>query len=228
MVDTQEKEGKAMKKIKYAKVALILSICIMLLWAMLGTGATIALFTDVPEADENTFLIGKLDLDVEYKNDVVTDYTPMDAQTSVFNDQALYEPGYTQAVYLKITNNGNVDFEYRLSVDMLSYVDGTSVNGTNLHLPEFLRFGVIFGATEAELDRALARENAVQDMEAYCLDTFSQKDTVTVEPGQVRYAALVVFMPEEVDNAANYRGTDVPQVDLGLTVYAQQAGTPMA
>ena len=217
-----------MKKIKYAKVALILSICIMLLWAMLGTGATIALFTDVPEADENTFLIGKLDLDVEYKNDVVTDYTPMDAQTSVFNDQALYEPGYTQAVYLKITNNGNVDFEYRLSVDMLSYVDGTSVNGTNLHLPEFLRFGVIFGATEAELDRALARENAVQDMEAYCLDTFSQKDTVTVEPGQVRYAALVVFMPEEVDNAANYRGTDVPQVDLGLTVYAQQAGTPMA
>ena len=228
MVDTQEKEGKAMKKIKYAKVALILSICIMLLWAMLGTGATIALFTDVPEADENTFLIGKLDLDVEYKNDVVTDYTPMDTQTSVFNDQALYEPGYTQAVYLKITNNGNVDFEYRLSVDMLSYVDGTSVNGTNLHLPEFLRFGVIFGATEAELDRALARENAVQDMEAYCLDTFSQKDTVTVEPGQVRYAALVVFMPEEVDNAANYRGTDVPQVDLGLTVYAQQAGTPMA
>lgn len=217
-----------MKKIKYAKVALILSICIMLLWAMLGTGATIALFTDVPEADENTFLIGKLDLDVEYKNDVVTDYTPMDTQTSVFNDQALYEPGYTQAVYLKITNNGNVDFEYRLSVDMLSYVDGTSVNGTNLHLPEFLRFGVIFGATEAELDRALARENAVQDMEAYCLDTFSQKDTVTVEPGQVRYAALVVFMPEEVDNAANYRGTDVPQVDLGLTVYAQQAGTPMA
>ena len=228
MVDTQEKEGNAMKKIKYAKVALILSICIMLLWAMLGTGATIALFTDVPEADENTFLIGKLDLDVEYKNDVVTDYTPMDTQTSVFNDQALYEPGYTQAVYLKITNNGNVDFEYRLSVDMLSYVDGTSVNGTNLHLPEFLRFGVIFGATEAELDRALARENAVQDMEAYCLDTFSQKDTVTVEPGQVRYAALVVFMPEEVDNAANYRGTDVPQVDLGLTVYAQQAGTPMA
>ncbi len=228
MVDTQEKEGKAMKKIKYAKVALILSICIMLLWAMLGTGATIALFTDVPEADENTFLIGKLDLDVEYKNDVVTDYTPVDAQTSVFNDQALYEPGYTQAVYLKITNNGNVDFEYRLSVDMLSYVDATSVNGTNLHLPEFLRFGVIFGATEAELDRALARENAVQDMEAYCLDTFCQKDTVTVEPGQVRYAALVVFMPEEVDNAANYRGTDVPQVDLGLTVYAQQAGTPMA
>ena len=228
MVDTQEKEGKAVKKIQYAKVALILSICIMLLWAMLGTGATIAWFTDVPDADENTFLVGKLDLAVEYKNDVVAEYTPVDSQTPVFNDEALYEPGYTQAVYLKISNNGNVAFDYRLSVDMLSYVDGINVDGSNLHLPEHLRFGVIFGATEAELDRALARENAVNDMEAYCLDTFSQKDTVTVEAGQVRYAALVVFMPEAVGNDANYRGGEVPQVDLGLTVYAQQAGTPMA
>ena len=228
MVDTQEKEGKAVKKIQYSKVALILSICIMLLWGMLGTGATIAWFTDTPEAEENTFLIGKLDLDVEYKNDVVTDYTPVNPQTSVLNDEALYEPGYTQAVYLKITNNGNVDFNYRLSVDMNAYVDGVNVYGETLHLPEHLRFGVIFGATEAELTRALAQDNAIHDMESYCLNTYSQADTVTVEAGQVRYAALVVYMPEEVGNAANYRGTDIPQVDLGLTVYAQQAGTPMA
>lgn len=228
MVDTQEKEGKAVKKIQYSKVALILSICIMLLWGMLGTGATIAWFTDVPDADENTFLVGKLDLDVEYKNDVVTDYTPVDPQTPVFHDRALYEPGYTQAVYLKITNNGNVAFDYRLAVDMQSYVDSINVYGDTLHLPQYLRFGVIFGATEAELTRALARENATNEMESYCLSTYSQVDTVTVEPGQVRYAALVVFMPEEVGNAANYRGTEPPQVDLGLVVYAQQAGTPMA
>lgn len=228
MVDTQEKEEKAVKKIQYSKVALILSICIMFLWGMLGTGATIAWFTDVPDADENTFLVGKLDLDVEYKNDVVTDYIPVDSQTPVFNDRALYEPGYTQAVYLKITNNGNVAFDYRLAVDMQSYVDSINVYGDTLHLPQYLRFGVIFDATEAELTRALARENATNEMESYCLNTYSQVDTVTVEPGQVRYAALVVFMPEEVGNAANYRGTEPPQVDLGLVVYAQQAGTPMA
>ena len=216
-----------MKKMNYTKVALILSLCVMLLWAVLGTGATIAWFTHTPDVDENTFLIGQLDMDVEYKNDVVTEYTPVDSLTSVFNDEALYEPGYTQAVYLKITNNGDMAFDYKLSVDMLSYVDSVSKYGTTLHLPGYLRFGVIFGASEADLDRALARENATLEMESYCLNTYTRMDTVTVEPGQVRYAALVVYMPEEVGDAANYRGDVVPQVDLGLNVYAQQAGTPM-
>ena len=110
---------------------------------------------------------------------------------------------------------------------MNSYTDGVNVYGESLHLPDHLRFGVIFGASEAELDRALARENAVNQMESYCLDTYSLQDTVSVAPGQVRYAALVVFMPEEVDNVANGRG-DAPSVELGVGVYAQQAGTPMA
>ena len=216
-----------MKKMKYTKVALILSLCVMLIWGLLGTGATIAWFTDTPDVDENTFLIGQLALDVEYKNDLVTDYTPVDSQTSVFNDKALYEPGYTQVVYLKITNRGDVAFNYKMSVDTRSYVDSVSLYGTTLHLPGYLRFGAVFGATEADLDRTLAREYATEEMEDYCLNTYTKYDTVTVEPGQTRYAALVVFMPEEVGNAANYRGSTVPQVDLGITVFAQQAGTPM-
>ena len=135
--------------------------------------------------------------------------------------------GDIMKIYLKIENEGDVAFDYKLSVDMNSYTDGVNVYGESLHLPDHLRFGVIFGASEAELDRALARENAVNQMESYCLDTYSLQDTVSVAPGQVRYAALVVFMPEAVDNVANGRG-DAPSVELGVGVYAQQAGTPMA
>lgn len=216
-----------MKKMPYTKAALTLSLCLLILWAILGTGATIAWFTDMPEADRNSFQVGMLDLNVSYKNDVVTQYTPVDANTAVFNDEALYEPGYTQAVYLKIENDGDVAFNYKLSVDMTNYTDSVNVDGENLHLPDYLRFGVVFGATEAELDRALARQNATEEMESYCMNTYSQMDTVTVAPGQTRYAALVVFMPEEVDNAANHRG-ETPTVEMGITVFAQQAGTPMA
>lgn len=215
-----------MKKINFTKAALIVSLCLLLVWAMLGTGATIAWFTDTPDADRNSFLIGQMDLEVSYKNDIVTQYTPVDAQTPVFNDQALYEPGYTQVVYLKITNNGNVEFNYKVSVDKVSYVDSVNVYGTTLHLPEYLRFGVAFGATEADLDRILAREYAAEEMESYHLNTYSKIDEVTVAAGQTRYVALVVYMPEEVGNAANHRG-EPPKVDLGITVYAQQAGTPI-
>lgn len=216
-----------MKKIPYTKAALTFSLCLLILWAILGTGATIAWFTDSPEVDRNSFQVGLLDLKVSYKNDVVTEYTPVDKDTPVFNDRALYEPGYTQAVYLKIENDGDVAFNYKLSVDMTDYTDSVNVSGEKLHLPDYLRFGVVFGASESELNRALARENATEDMEVYCLNTYSEMDTVTVAPGEARYAALVVFMPEEVDNAANHRG-EAPAVELGITVYAQQAGTPMA
>ena len=216
-----------MKKIPYTKAAWITSVCLLILLAVLGTGATIAWFTDTPSVDRNTFQVGTMDLKVSYKNDQVTAYSAMDGNTAVFNDQALYEPGYTQVVYLKIENIGNVSFDYKLSVVMNSYTDGVNVYGETLHLPDHLRFGVVYGASEAELDRELARENAVNQMESYCLDTYSLQDTVSVAPGEVRYAALVVFMPEEVDNVANGRG-EAPSVELGVGVYAQQAGTPMA
>lgn len=216
-----------MKKLKFTKVALIFSVCLMLVWSMLGTGATVAWFTDTPDADRNSFLIGQMDLDVSYKNDVVTQYTPMDSQSAVFNDKALYEPGYTQVVYLKISNNDNIDFNYKLSVGEIFSQDTLSVYGTTIHLPDYLRFGVIFGATEADLDRALAREHATEDMQSYYLNTYSKVDSVVVKPGQTRYAAIVVFMPEEVGNAANYKD-NAPKVNMGLTVYAQQAGTPIA
>lgn len=216
-----------MKKIPYTKAAWITSVCLLILLAVLGTGATIAWFTDTPSVDRNTFQVGTMDLKVSYKNDQVTAYSAMDGNTAVFNDQALYEPGYTQVVYLKIENSGNVSFDYKLSVVMNSYTDGVNVYGETLHLPDHLRFGVVYGASEAELDRELARENTVNQMESYCLDTYSLQDTVSVAPGEVRYAALVVFMPEEVDNVANGRG-EAPSVVLGVGVYAQQAGTPMA
>ena len=39
------------------------------------------------------------------------------------------------------------------------------------------------------------------------------------------YAALILYMPKEVGNEANYRGGDIPTIDLGITVFASQRGT---
>lgn len=215
-----------MKKRSYTKIALALSIFLLLVWAALGAGATLAWFTDTTPVQKNTFIIGELNLDVYYKNDVVGDYTVVTSESALFNDQARYEPGYTQVVYLRIENNGNVDFDYMLSVDKYAYLDSINVYGTTLHLPDYLRFGVVFGANEADLERDTARAIADKDMNFLKLNQYSPKDTVTVSPGEVRYAALVVYMPEEIDNYANYMtGYAAPQVQLGVTIFAQQAGT---
>lgn len=214
-----------MKSRKFTKTALILSVILMIAWGILGTSATIAWFADATPVDKNSFVVGQMGLDVSYKNDVVPDYVEMTTESELFNDEALYEPNYTQVVYLRIENTGDFDFRYKLSVDMLNCVDSVNIYGLRLHLPQYLRYGVVFGATEMELNRQLAQFYADRDMlELNQLNQYSEIDEVAVKVGEVRYAALVVYMPWQVGNEANYRtGENPPQVQLGVTVFAQQA-----
>jgi predicted ribosomally synthesized peptide with SipW-like signal peptide len=218
-------------KIKWRKAALAFSACLFVLWWALGTGATLAWFSDY-DTVRNEFQVGLLNIDVDYRNDIVDVYTPLQGATKAFNDQALYEPGYTQVVYLRIGNQGNVDFRYKLAVTVDHVDKGTGVHGNEIYLPNYLRYGVVFGETEAAVidqvrERLEARSNAPENMNI--LGTWSEisPHTFDVENEQYHYAALIVYMPEEVDNAANYRGMDIPRVYLGISVFAQQANAPL-
>lgn len=217
-----------MLKKKWRKAALALSACLFVLWWALGTGATLAWFSD-SDMVRNDFQVGLLKLDVSYKNDIVTDYTPLEGSTEVFYDEALYEPGYTQVVYLKIENKGNMDFNYKLSVTVKDVITGTSVLGNDIYLPNYLRFGAVFAESEDALKAAVADRLAARDQaELQPLSTWSEVSEYTFEAKEdPHYAALIVYMPEEVGNAANYRGGTAPQVILGIAVKAQQAGTDM-
>ena len=219
-----------MKRNKWRKAALTLSACLFLLWWVLGTGATLAWFSDADEV-RNELKIGLLDLGVEYKNDIVTAYTPMTPTSEVFYDEALYEPGYTQVAYLKVQNNGNVNFRYKVSVTVEGTRDdakAVNVWGEKIYLPDYLRFGAVFAESEAELqekviDRLKSRERAED-----ALGTWSEESPYVFEVGEApHFVALIIYMPEEVDNVANYRGANIPQVKLGITVFAQQANVTM-
>ena len=139
-----------MEKKKWRKAALALSSFLFVLWWALGTGATLAWFSDA-DTVRNEFRIGLLDLDVSYKNDIVTEYTPLKGATEVFYDEALYEPGYTQVVYLKIENNGDVDFNYKMAVTVSDFTNGRNAWGEEIYLPNYLYYGAVFAESEAEL-----------------------------------------------------------------------------
>lgn len=219
-----------MNRKKWTKVALALSSCLFVLWWALGTGATLAWFSDA-DTVRNEFQIGLLKLDVSYRNDIVTDYSPLQGATKAFNDEALYEPGYTQVVYLRIENNGDVDFNYKVAVTVKGFTNGKNVWGDEIYLPDYLRYGVVFAENETDLqemvkDRLRSRTHAPNDWGA--LGTWSEISPYTFEVGEdAHYAALIIYMPEEVGNAANYRGFTEPKVELGITVFAQQANAPM-
>ncbi|MBE6973780.1 MAG: hypothetical protein E7440_07955 [Ruminococcaceae bacterium] len=218
-----------MKQHKTTRTALALSAFLFVFWILLGTNATLAWFSDTTQTAKNTFIIGDLNLDVEYKNGFVTAWMPMTEDSKVFNENALYEPGFTQVVWLKIENKGNVDFNYKVAVDVNSYTTSVNRYGAEFCLPPYLRFGILFGPSEIELERKLAQSRADQSMGDYTFNTYSKADDgAVVRANETRYAAVVVYMPESVGNEANYqKGYKVPQVDLGMTVFAQQAGTPL-
>lgn len=216
------------KRKSYTKIALALSICLVVLWGLLGTGASIAWFVDESPELKNTFNFAEFKLKVSHKLEDGS-YEPIDSETEVFDSDALYEPGYVQVVYLKVENEGEVSFEYKLAVNVNSVTVAKSVLGNDIYLPNYLKYGVLFSADEAELTREMAKvlstNNFAEETGNYPLNTYSEKDSVTVPAGGERYIAIIVRMPEEVGNVANYRGEVVPRVELGLTVTASQEGS---
>ena len=209
------------------KIALLLSLALLLLWTFLGTGTSLAWFSDTTPVIRNSFIVGDLDLSVYYKNES-GNYNLVESDTVLFDDEALYEPGYVQVVRMKVVNSGDVDFDYKLSIDVddSSIILGENEQGQTIYLPNYLKFGVAYGSDEIELEREIAKEMAPLDADIYLdgytdlrsLDANTTKDTTD-------YVALILYMPESVGNVANYRTDKIPTVKLGVTVLASQKGT---
>ena len=124
-----------------------------------------------------------------------------------------------------------MDFNYKVSVTVEDFQNGKNAWGEEIYLPNYLRYGAVFAESEDALqqmvkDRLNARTYAPNDWGM--LGTWSEVSPYTFEANESpHYAALIVYMPEEVGNAANHRGFTQPKVELGITVFAQQANAPM-
>ena len=127
-----------MKDKKWTKVALAFSVCLFIAWWALGTGATLAWFSD-SDTVRNEFRVGLIDLNVSFRNDIVEEYTPLQGTTKAFNDEALYEPGYTQVVWLKIENGGEVDFKYKFAVTVENVIRVLETGENEVFVDEAVR-----------------------------------------------------------------------------------------
>ncbi len=208
------------KKKQYKKIALALSLCILVIWGILGTGASLAWFTDTSEEVVNIFHFAEFDLEVSHRLDDGT-WESIDGKTDIFEDNALYEPGYVQVVYLKVENKGDVAFDFHTAVSVINSSTAKNKFGQEFWLHEYLKFGIAYADSESGMEELVStREKAVAiaTMKLQNYDT----DVASLEAGDTVYMALVVRMPKEIGNEANYQGTTIPKVDLGLIVKAEQ------
>ena len=79
-----------MMKKKYSRVAMAISIVVLILWSIMGTGTSLAWFTDTDEEINNIFHFAEFDLEVSYKTKD-GGWESMEGSTELFDKNALYD-----------------------------------------------------------------------------------------------------------------------------------------
>ncbi len=208
------------KKKTHKRIALIVSVCFLIIWACLGTGASLAWFADTSPEINNIFNFADFELEVSHR---LTDGTweKVDSETKLFNEEALYEPGYVQVVYLKVDNKGSTPFEYKTAVIVNNVTIATNVFGQRFSLQDYLKFGLVVTDSEENMKNSVASREIAKNIAVTELNDYTT-DKAELGAGKTAYMALIVRMPEEVTNVANYRLEDIPEVELGIVVTANQ------
>lgn len=210
---------------KMTKRALMTSVLAIVMCLVMLIGSTFAWFTDTASTGVNKIQSGTLDIDVEYSKTMAEGswQTVQDA-TNLFTDKdgssMLWEPGVASIVYLRITNKGNLAVKYTVQMTVANEKTGMNVNGGTLKLSDYIKYGYKTDVATAYADR----DAAIADVStsAVALQSGDLVNDVMTEANATKVIALVVYMPTTVGNDANYRGEDIPSIDLGITVNATQ------
>lgn len=226
---------------KTTKRALLSSVVALLLCFTMLLGTTFAWFTDSAVSGNNIIKTGNLDMELSYKpygaeNTVWTEVTE---STVLFGEDALYEPGYTEAVWLKVENLGSLAFRYDLAVNVVSEKPGKTKDGADIILSDHLEVKYMtttstdmesnFYTTRESLD-SFAWGSAANSGVASLSDdiavikngvAFSKDDAVNGAYSSA-YVLVVISMPTTVGNEANHDGKNIPEIDFALTAVATQ------
>lgn len=203
------------KSTKKALIASILSLC-MCFSMLLGT--TFAWFTDSVTSNNNIITAGNLDVELYYQVEGQTDWTKVTETSNIFIEGALWEPGHTEVVKLKVVNEGTLAFQYQLGVNIAGETGATNKDGDKFMLSDYIKFDVVEGEqTYNTRDEAVA----AVDKTATKLNKGFSSEVTKLEAGKETVVTMVVYMPANVGNEANHNGV-APTIKLGLNVFATQ------
>lgn len=216
------------KKVGGTKRALLTSVLALVLSLAMLSGTTFAWFTDTASTGVNRIVSGNLDVGLQYwgvgENGQKTWLTAENSE-ELFDKNALWEPGYTQIVYLKVKNNGNLALTYAMQITPVHETVGVNVDGEEFKLSDYIQFGwATFTVDGVGAPVALDREAAQTGVGegAQLGKTLHRQAAEPMAAGAEELVALVAWMPENVGNEANY-STVQPTIELSLKVLATQA-----
>lgn len=207
-----------MTKAQSTKRALLMSILSLIVCVSMLVGTTFAWFTDSVTSANNIIKSGNLDIELEYWNG--TTWRDVKGASDILTN-TLWEPGVTEVAYLRVVNAGSLALKYQLGINILSEIEGKNQANETFKLSDYIEFGVVEGVN-GENGKYATREDAVAALTSAKKISEGYSKASSMLSGDKLYLALVVYMPTTVGNVANHNGTDIPQIDIGINVFATQ------
>ena len=209
---------------KATKRALLTSVMALVMCVVMLVGTTFAWFTDTASTGVNKIQSGNLDVKLMYSTDMQTWKEATD-QTKLFDDNALWEPGYTQVVYLKVVNAGNLALKYEAGFSK-NYTSnrGKNVNGDWYRVDNYLKIGTAETTTKFENREDVWSAIAATE-KTLAKDIMLTDGWITLKAGESsKPFAVAIYMPTSVGNEANASRLRPSSVSgLGIEVRATQA-----
>ncbi|MBQ8506204.1 MAG: hypothetical protein IJ466_02065 [Clostridia bacterium] len=240
-----------MKKRNLKLLTMVLAVALSVTAIVSGT---VAYFTDTVSTEEQV-TSGNLDVTLEYfnkeTNEWVTvkeqDYNPADkadttwvdkdSNANLFKDNALYEPGYTEYVQVRVKNAGDLALQYKLGLRAANTQAGINVYDDPFYLSDYLMVGSVKCDYEGEVPGSREEvwtnyggkyitpvdDSADETATGTIYTVELMKDQELLPSGATNYHNVALWMPTDVTNVANHKtGTAKPTIALGVTLDAAQ------
>ena len=214
------------------KRALLTSVTALVMCVVMLVGTTFAWFTDTASTGVNKIQAGNLKMEVTYKNTSDGEFNTLNESTNVFMENALWEPGHVEFAVLNVKNIGTLALKYKLGINIAEEKGSKSVvDNKDFNLSDYIRFAVIDG-DQSNLGRdklvaaATEKDNDVLSA-GYMKENHLVpvgKENPTSGDASEKIVTLVVWMPTNVGNEANYDAAvaKAPVINLGINVAATQ------
>ena len=204
---------------KQTRRALFMSVVSLMLCVAMLAGTTFAWFTDEVTSDINTITAGNLDVEL-YHSDKAASNEKVTADTKLFDDVKLWEPGAVAYENFEVANEGNLALKYQLSIN---FSEETVVSGHGLS--EALKVAVVEGGFTGDRADAEKLTNLVS------LKSFVLSGELEGTTKSKTYGVVIYWQPTENDNNFNMKdvaknedgsAVDALTIKLGVNLFATQ------
>ena len=200
---------------KHTKRALLASVLSVVVCAAMLVGSTFAWFTDSVTSAGNIIKSGNLKVALEWANGTEALDTAewKDASTNAIFNYDLWEPGYTEARHVRISNKGNLALKYEIRI---------VANGEVSKLAEAIDVYYVKDGKQLTSRNDLTDTMKIGTLKEVLANPYAAKGHILASENAADVATIALKMQEDAGN--EYQGLSIG-TDFSVQLVATRCNT---